>query len=198
MDQNKFLMVLYGAGFAAAIVIPLLLLWRSRKKRREKFGGLAAALGGEAVTGMMTDDYVRLNTAAGEAKLKLIPGDDKEPPYLELQVAAPIGFAFAIRKENTASRALERWGLMKEVKIGDSLFDEQYLIWGDDQTRIFSFLQDPGRREAVDYFFRNGFRELYTSPEAVVARKFKYREEDLEPSLLRSHLEQLGRFAGKK
>jgi len=194
MDRETWNTLFYGAGLVAALAIPLSLLWWGRKKRRGKLEKLAAGLGGEAVTGLIVDDSICLNTAAGEAKLQLIPGDDNEPPYLELQVMSLIGFSFAVRKENAASRALGRWGIAKEVKIGDPRFDEEYLIWGDDQTRIFSFLQDPGRREAVDYFFRNGFRELFTRPEAVIVRKYKYQEADLEPGLIRAHLEQLGKL----
>ena len=184
----------YALIFPAVVTIAALLLWWSHKKRQAHLARLAASLGGETVTAFMADAYVRLSSGAGEVRIKLMPGSDDDPPILELRSLSPLGFSLSITKESRATRALERWGILKEVKIGDPLFDDQYLLQGSDPARVLSFLQGRGRREAVDYFFRNGFRSIQANPDGVFAQKPKYQNSDLEPLLIQAHLEQLGKL----
>jgi hypothetical protein len=188
----------YALIFPAVVIIAGLLLWYGRSKRQAHLVRLAAALGGEAVTGLMKDDHLRVNTGEGEFRIKLLPGNEDDPPLLELQFLSPLDFNLSITKETRATRALERWGVLKEVKIGDPLFDDQYLFQASDPDRGMKFLQEPGRRGAVEYFFRNGFRSVQASANGVLAHKPKYSNSDLEPMLIRAHLEQLGRLAGKQ
>jgi len=174
------------------------LLWWLNQRRRKKLESLASQLGGEAVSGFLADAYVRLGQGPDEVRIKLIPGGKNQPNHLELQLRNPLGFDLSISRENLATRALERWGLLKEVKIGDPVFDEQYLIRSNDPAQAMMFLQGPGRREAVDYFFLQGFTALQAGTYGLVVRKPRYREPDLELGTIRAHLEQLGRFAGKQ
>ena len=192
---------------AVMFVILFLWWWWSGKKKRKELEGMAAELGGEVVMSSYGAGYYRLKTEAGEATVDLISGgggsSKRRYLALRLEAKAPIGFSFAISKNNVGLRALAVLGMKytgKEFKIGDPSFDQKYLIQGDDHTRITRFFQDPGRREAVEYFFRNGFHRLYTSPRktstpnAVIALKFRYHQADLEPELIRMHLEQLGKL----
>jgi hypothetical protein len=183
--------------FVAANAAAFFLMWWLSQRRRQKLESLASQLGGEPVSHFLADDYVRLGQGPDEVRVRLIPGGKNQPNYLELQSRSPLGFNLSISRENRATRALERWGLLKEVKIGDPGFDEQYLVLSNDPAKAMMFLQGPGRREAMDYFSRQGFTALQAGKEAVAVRKPSYRETDLEPGLIRTHLEQLGRLAGK-
>jgi len=184
--------------FVAMNAAAFFLLWWLSQRRRKKLESLASRLGGEVVSVFLAGAYVRLGQGPDEVWIKLIPGGKNQPNYLELQCRSPLGFNLSISRENRATRALERWGLLKEVKIGAPGFDEQYLILSNDPAQAMMFLQGPGRREAVDYFFRQGFTALLAGKEAVAVRKPRYREADLELGTIRAHLEQLGRLAGKQ
>ena len=194
MDQISNVVLLFVAMNAVAFF----LLWWLNQRRRQKLESLASQLGGEAVSGFLADAYVRLGQGPDEVRIKLIPGGKNQPNYLELQWRSPLGFDLSISRENVATRALERWGLLKEVKIGDPVFDEQYLIRSNDPAQAMMFLQGTGRREAVDYFFLQGFTAFQAGKDGLVVRKPSYREADLEVGTIRAHLEQLGRFAGKQ
>jgi len=178
--------------------VTLLLVWWWRdKKQWEQLEGLAAELGGKVT---MPEGDFSLKTEAGEATVHLIPGGGKNSPShldLLLEPKVPIGFSFHMGKSNFLNRPIPGLGKKRskdEFKTGDSNFDEKYWINGDDQARMTRFFQDVGRREAMEYFFRNGFREINGSPKAVTAVKYYYRQEDLVPELIRMHLEQLGKL----
>jgi len=194
MNQISNLVLL----FVAINAVTFLLMWWLNQKRRQKLENLANQLGGQPVSHFLADAYVRLGQGPDEVRIRMIPGGKNQPNILELQSRNPLGFSLTITKENVATRALERWGLLKEVKIGDPLFDEQYLIRSNDPAQALMFLQGQGRREALEYFFRLGFTAFLAGNEAVAVRKPGYREADLEPSLIRAHLEQLSRLAGKQ
>jgi hypothetical protein len=197
MDPKIWNPVLNVIGVVIAIAIPLMFLLRGRKKRWKTLEALTAGLGGQLKTGLLTGNYVRLNSAAGEVRLKLMPGDVHGSTYLEYQQMTPLGFNLSIAQANAATRTLERMGLFKEVKVGDPRFDDQYLIRGSDPDRVMGFLREPGRREAIEHFFRNGFVLIQANPHGLIAQKHQFQNSDFEPSRVREYLERLGRLAGK-
>jgi len=197
MDPKIWNPVLDGVGIILAIGIPLVFLWRRRRERLEKLTRLTAGLGGEAKVGWIGDSYVRLRSAGGEVRVRLLPADLQGADYLEFQHMTPLGFNLSIAKADAASRTLQRWGLFQVVKTGDPGLDDHYVIRGSDPARVTGFIQGPGRREAIDYFLRSGFNLIQARPDGLVAQKTAYQSSDFEPARLRSHLEQLGRLAGK-
>jgi hypothetical protein len=186
-----FLIIAIPAG----ILIPVLIMYLVFRMMRKKLEPLAQALGGETIISFLEGPYVRLLNYGNEIRIGIRSGSQNSPPHLILKQMTPLGFDLTITRENIATRKLEKWGILKEVKIGEPLFDNKYLIRSSEPLRAQSFLQDYARRELVDYFFNNEFSQLQADKNAVIIRKAGYSDEDLEPENIRSHLDQIQKLA---
>jgi len=185
--------------FLVIMAIAFLAWWWAGKRRQKALERMAAELGGKVVMPSFNVGYFSLKTEAGECTVNLIPSSKRHASRLDLclKPTASIGFSFHMGTSTFANRPIPGLGKKRsrdEFKTGDPGFDEKYWMRGDDQARLTRFFQDLGRREAMEYFFRNGFTELYSSPKAVTAVKKNYLHADLEPELIRMHLEQLGKL----
>ncbi len=190
-DREPWLLI------AAGIIIPVLVMYVVFRMMRKKLKPLAEALGGETIVSFLEGPYVRLLDYGGEVRIGIRSGSQNSPPYLILKQMTPLGFDLTISKENIATRKLGKWGILKDLKIGDPLFDDRYFVRSGDAIRAQNFLQDQARREVVDYFFNNEFTELRADKKGVTIRKAGYGDEDLDPEIIRSHLDQIRKLASQ-
>jgi hypothetical protein len=195
MEGNKQLMIFLA--IPGVIILTVLIMYFVNRMMKRKLQPLATALGGELVTSFIKGIYIRLLNYSSEVRIRLTSGGQNSPPFLIIEQMAPLGFELSVSKENIATRKMEKWGLLKDIKVGDPLFDDNYLIRSSDPVRAQTFLLDSSRRQAVDHFFSHGFTDLQLKKDSITLRKPGYRSEDLDPELMRSHLENLQKLAGE-
>lgn len=187
-DNKHWLVILTIPG---VIFLALFIAHIKLREFRKKLEPLADALGGEVTNKFLQDAYLRLHHEGVEMRVGLISGSKNSPPYLTLKQMTSFGFGLTISEENIATRKLGSWGILKDIKIGDPVFDDKYLIRSSDAMRTQNFLLDHGRRQAIEDFFNKGFTIIAADKEWFVARKPHYKDEDLEPDRIRSGLELL-------
>jgi len=156
---------------------------------------LKAALGGEIDKSFWKGAYLRLGSGGVENRVLLTSGGKNSPPFIHLKRMAPLGFELMIDEENIATRKLGEWGMVKDIKAGDPVFDEKFLIRGSDPARVQNFLMDQERRTLIEEFFNNGFSMIRANKKAVAISKPSYTDEDFDPEVVRSRLEMLNKIA---
>lgn len=185
-------MAVVPAFILGFLVLILLLSRRQRRAMDAKLQSLANALEGE-----LDSESYQINLRSpgkAESRVLLILGGKSSPDELLIEQMSPLGFDLAISQPNKMTQALEKIHLVKEVKTGDPIFDQKYAVHSRDPDQARNFLLNAARREAVDYFFGSGFSLISADREMVAAVKDDYDDSDLEPDLLRQHLEQLRKF----
>ncbi len=187
-------LALFFALSAAFVVLIVYLTRRQRRLLAAKLQPIANTLGGEVVSGTLLDIHVRFDGEEAETRLKIFPGSKNQPPTLALKRMTVLGFDLDIGREDAMVRALEKIHLVKDVKTGDPIFDPKYLIRSKSPEQAQSFLLEGGRREAVDHFFDAGFTDLHADSRMVSVSKMQYTNADLEPELVRRHLEAMRKF----
>jgi len=185
--------LLFLATSAILALIIVFSVKRMRKKFRSQLEPIANALGGELVMGFAVF-YVRIPGESAETKVSITPGGKNTPPKLSILQTLPMDFQLTISTENIISSAAKKIHLIRDLETGDPIFDQKYLVQTKDQEKVQSFLLSGARREAVTYFFNNGFSRMTASQNAVSAEKNHYTVQDLDPERIRQDLEQLKRF----
>ena len=178
---------------ATVILVFAIFRWNSRRMRA-KLEPIAMSLGGELVSRFLIQNYVRLMNYGSEARVELVAGGKNSPPCLVLREFADLDFDLGITTENVVSKAMEKIGLPIELKIGDPIFDDKYLVQSRSKDQAQNFLMSSERRQVVDYFFSSGFRGLTVQRKFISVQKPNYRDEDLEPTAIKAHLDQLHKF----
>lgn len=186
-ESNLFMFVIVPLSF----ILPLLITYLVLRSMGKKLKPIAAALGGELIVSLWRGTFVRLNIYGGETRIQIRSGGQNSPPYLEIKQYAPVGFKLTISEENIATKKLSKWGLIKDVKVGEPFFDDKYLVRSNEEMKAQNYLQDSERREAVEYFFSNRFDQMQIDGDSVMVRMPRYKAEDLDPDLVGSHLEKL-------
>ena len=195
IEGNKHWLVILT--IPGALLFATLMVYLMHRMMRGKLEPLAMALGGETVVSLWKGAYVRLLSYGAEIRIGLKSGGQNSPPYLTIQQMIPLGFDLTISSENIATRKMEKWGLLKGIKVGDPLFDDNYLIRSSDEFRAQNFLMDSTWRDAVNHFFNNGFSEIIAKKDSVTIKKAGYKKEDLDTELMRSHLEELQKLVSE-
>jgi len=177
--------VLFVVGF---VLLVYYLIKRSRKQHQQKLESIANSLGGELVDGFWE---VRLMNYEKEQRIVLLPGGKNTPPSLELRQFTDLDFDLTIMKENKVTLTMEKWGLNIETKSGDPVFDQKYLIKSRPKEQAQVFLSSPERKLIIDFFFDAGFTMMTLRQKTLSFEKPDYTDQDLDPDLLRSRLDQL-------
>ncbi len=157
----------------------------------KKLEPLKHSLGGEVVTSFLRGPYLRLQREGVETRVGIRSGGQNRPPSLYIRQMSPLGFDLTVSKENIVTRKLGDMGVLKDLKTGDPLFDDNYYIRSSDAMRAQTYLQDTGRRELIKGFFDAGFAVLRADKDSLSLRKEGYQSEDLEAGRIGSHIEGL-------
>ena len=161
---------------------------RAQKQLEQKLESIAMSLGGECVSGFWE---IKLMNYEKEQRIVLLPGGKNTDPLLELQQFTDLDFDMSIMKENKVTLTMEKWGLNIETKSGDPVFDEKYLVNSRAKDRAQMFLSSAERRRIIDFFFDAGFNSMTLQQKKLSFSKPDYTDQDLDPELLRSQLDQL-------
>lgn len=181
--------ITFPALIASVVGLALLVLWVIKTQMRKKLEPVRASLGGEIISNWSGETYLRVPDYEAEARLKLAPGGENSPPSMSLMWMSPLGFDLHIREKSFLTKSIFFAG--REVKLGDPIFDGKYVVRSRDQRQAIEFLQSPQRREAVDYFMGNGFKEIRSTKGSVFAKKMGYDKEDLQPGRVKADFEHL-------
>jgi len=180
--------------FIAISGFVIFMMIRSLKKLGQKLEPIAQALGGEVVSNFLAGSYVRLRNYDAEVRVALTPGSKNSPPLLALRQLSALGFVMGISRRNAASNILNRVLFQSTIQTGDPIFDQKYSVSSRSPEQAAGFLYSAVRRQAVDYFFENGFNGLGTDGKSVFAQKPNYQDADLEVARIQADLEQLRKF----
>jgi len=151
-------------------------------------------MGGERVSGYFLQDCVRFMSRGQEQRIEVLPAVKNRPPTLILKQSTDLDFDLGVMTESMITRAAERLGLSIEIKTGDPVFDEKYLVSSRAKDRAQIFLSSSERRQIIDNFFNAGFTMMNLKMKMLSISKPNYAEQDLDPGFLRAQLDQIQKF----
>lgn len=142
-----------------AVVQAFAYLMFTRESRM--LGRLAAALGGENKSSILAGNYVKLDSQGVELQIRLMSGssDSGHGPLLIILRKTRPAFCMQISSSSWATRLGNAIGLVDDVAMGDPAFDQRYRIKASNEGAAIAFVNDPQRREALAYFFDQGFTD---------------------------------------
>jgi hypothetical protein len=195
---EKFIDNLGVPGFVTVLIIGFSLLVYiivkiSLKMVEKKLKPLAEMLNSEVKSSFMLGSYINILNYGPEMHLRLTLGGKNSPPYLYLELLNPVGFKFKITRQQVLNEIFFRWG--KEVKFNDVSLDEELLIRADKPEETSSYLMDSKRRDAIKYFFENGFTDITANEKGVYISKANCTEDDLIPEKVQPYLDNLNTFS---
>ena len=198
MFIEKFIDNLGVPGFVTVLIIGFSLLVYiivkiSSKMVEKKLKPLAEMLNSEVKSSFMLGSYINILNYGPEIHFRLTLGGKNSPPYLYLELLNPVGFKFRITRKQVLNEIFFRWG--KEVKFNDVSLDEELLIRADKPEETSSYLMDSKRRDAIKYFFENGFTDVTANEKGVYINKANYTENDLLPERVQKYLDNLNTFS---
>jgi hypothetical protein len=142
-------LILTGIFLIAVIAWALL----SRQARDSAWKQLAAELGGEFLSGgLFRGSKVRAQIQKWTVTLDIysVPSGDSNTTYT--RVTAPIenkdGLQFAIFREGLVARLDKKLG-MKDIEIGVPDFDSEFVIQGNNETKLRSLLANAKIRQLI-------------------------------------------------
>lgn len=159
---------------------------------QKKLKPLSEILNAEIKTSFFGGTYLRILNYGPEIRLKLTLGGKDSPSSLFLELLNPLGFSFRIIRKQAINQIIFRWG--EELEIGDATLDDEYLIRSDKPYEAGSYLIDSRRKEAIKYFFENGFTEIKANAKGVYVNKINYSESDLTTEQVGNYLNNLNSF----
>jgi len=183
--------VLIGIVFFLFVMVMTI---RKGKQLRHKLEPISLSLGGKISSGSFGKYYVRLMNYEKEQRIELAPGEEATPPSLTLQQFTDLDFDLTIMTENIMTLTMQKLGLDLEMKIGDPIFDEKYLTKSRAKEQAQMFLSSAERRLIIDSFMDAGFTMMTLRRKIFSITKPNYTDQDLDPDLLRSQLDQLHKF----
>ena len=172
-------------------VVAGVFLFVVRQMLRKRLEPAARALGSKIVMNFLQSPYIPVHDHGGEARISVTPGGRNSPPFLILKDMTPVGFTLSISKENPITRGLGRLGILKDVEIGDALFDKTYVVRSSDPVMAQNFLQHPSRRDMTEWLFAEGFTQIRADKAAFMIMKPNYQKEDLNRDRMLFYLERM-------
>lgn len=156
-----------------------------------KLGRLAVALGGENKSSILGGNYVRLDSQGVEMQIRLMPGssDSGHGSQLIILRKTPLLFRMTIRSSSWAARLGHAVGIIEDIAMGDPAIDERYQVKASNKEKAIAFFKDPQRCEALEYFFDQGFTDIQLTKNDVCVIKPQNRKSDLDPIMVKRHLE---------
>jgi hypothetical protein len=167
----------------------IFIAFRMRAKQRKRVEPLAFALGGLPVIHFFKGSFIKFINYNPEIKLEITPGNENNPPHMVFQRPLSLGFDLTITRKTFTTRALTGLNLLKDIKVGDPLFDNYFRISSTNKAQAMGFLQDPTRKEKIKYFFENGFTELIAAKDSLFIKKTGFTQTDLDPKLVKERLD---------
>jgi hypothetical protein len=176
---------------AVLIVGSLALAYLMFTRESRMLGRLAVALGGANKSSVLGGNYVRLVNQGVELQIRLMPSssDSGYGSLLIILRKTPPAFRMRISSSSCAARLGNAIGLVKDISVGDPAVDNRYQIKASNEGKAIAFINDPQRREALDYFFDQGFTDIKLAESDVCVIKPQNHKSDLDARRIKRHLE---------
>ena len=176
---------------AALIAICLAFAYVMFKRESRMLENLAVALGGENKSSILRGNYVKLDIQGVELQIRLMPGssDSGYGPQLIILKRIRPPFRMQIASSTWESRLGNAIGLLKDITVGDPDIDKRYRIKASNEEEAIAYINDPQKREALTYFFNEGFTDIRFSVNDVCVIKPENHHSDLIPQEMNRHLE---------
>jgi len=113
-----------------------------------------------------TGEYMGLKFA-----ITLVSGSRNSPPMITITLYKGTQLTLNITRENPLSRFAERLGLMREVKVNDPVFDDQFLIFSNHPDQARGYLVNSGIKNTVRQLFDAGFNRLSVDGKRIYTQK---------------------------
>jgi hypothetical protein len=182
--------ILIAAPF---IVFGIYLGFRAaREKLAKQLAPLARVWNAPVVKDLLMS-YLVLNEDGVELRVIVTSGSRSRGhyPYLELRKIRPIGFKMLIHVEHELTEGFKDLGLLEDVTIGDSSFDERFFLRAGDSHQAQLYFQSDRRRQAIHNLFDLGFSFVEATKKYVSVQKIEHEKEDLKPENVRRALDAL-------
>jgi len=106
--------------------------------------------------------------------IKLIPANKSLPDYLEIFLIKKSSLKLKIYRENSLSKLAEKFMLIREVKVNDQRFDEDFMILSNDSTKAANHFRNENMKDVVRKLFDDGFDCIVANGRSIMARKPDY------------------------
>ena len=176
---------------AMLIALSLVFAYFMFTRESRMLGRLAVALGGDNKSSVLGGNYVALDSHGVELQIRLMSGssDSRHGSQLIILRKTPPAFRMQISSSSWAARLGNAIGLVKDIAVGDPAIDKRYRIKASNEEKAIEFFNDPQRREALAYFFDQGFTDIQLAENDVCVIKPQNLKYDLDPRLMKRHLE---------
>ena len=184
-------------GFASWIIVAAVffaLAYFMFTRESRLLGRLAVALGGENMSSILGGNYVKLESQGVELQIRLMSGSSDNGALMIIQRNTPPTFRLHISPLSWARRLGNTVGLVEDVTVSDDAFDERYRVKTSDKEEAVAFINAPQRREALEYFFEQGFTDIKLEEDGVCVVKPQNLKSDLDPGVMKRHLEHFERL----
>ena len=176
---------------AVLIAVSMAFAYFMFTRESRMLGRLAVALGGENKSSILGGNYVKLDSQGVELQVRLMPSSSDSgygPKLIILRKTTP-AFRMQISSSSWAARLGNAIGLLDDVAVGDPTIDQPYRIKASDEGEAIAFVNDPKRREALAYFFDQGFTDIRLAENDVCVIKPQNPKSDMDPPEMKRHLE---------
>ena len=186
-----------GVFIAAPLVILFVyIMLRARSGHlAKKLEPISAAFGGKLVKDFPRS-YVRINRSGIEYSIAI--WGDRETPQrhniLEIKVKVPFAFKSEVHEKTKIHETIENIGFFKDIKTGESAFDNKFLVRSNDPLKTKQFLEDDRRREAIKNLCGKKYT-LTTGKKFLTLRKGSYKDEDIEPENIRFIMREIDKLS---
>jgi hypothetical protein len=184
-------MVVLVVVFAGLVVFLLTVLALERPKR-EALTLLAGRFEGNVsfFSGQMQGKFQGFGFS-----VSLIPAGRNTPPRLAVFFPKHYAFNLRIYRETPLARLGKDLGLVREVKINDASFDNQFLIFSNRPVQAVNFLS-MNSKAILRELFAAGFDSFTLVSKGITVQKPGYTLEDLKPEGVEQLLRKLLSITG--
>ncbi len=114
--------------------------------------------------------------------VELVPQSKNTPSYLHIYLFKEHPFKLRISKESFLTGLGKKLGLLREIKVGDEPFDNEFMLTTDNSDRAKSYLYNQALKNNIRELFWRGFNSVSINYRRILISKPNYNlETDLEP-----------------
>ncbi|MBP7231165.1 MAG: hypothetical protein KBA28_04470 [Syntrophaceae bacterium] len=159
-SSNPLIYLIFLVITVGVIVVMGVLIYFFRKNRRirRSFEDMAKRVHGKVVRkNFAVGDVLEGQHASHSFSCRYIPGSKNQPSSLRIQLDIPCKAALKIRKRAWYDRFAAQFGLIAEIRTGDTVFDSTYYLDTDHMDLYSAHFAGNDKRLEVASIFSLGF-----------------------------------------
>ncbi len=119
--------------------------------------------------------------------------NDKNLPTLVLSLGHVFSGSFVLEKETLIDRLFQSFGISREIRTGDDVFDGNFFIASDTEDAVRHYFLEEPRRRAVAAVFKAGISKIEHTGKEILFHKYPAPKEAAEiTAILRNAKALLG------